>query len=178
MNKTLLALSTALTVLAGSYAIAQEATTTQTESKQNCVTGTDGKVTCADATTTTGTVTKAPDQVPATGASAGLTVPSDMLTGKAVLSANDLIGKRVYASTGEDIGEVNDLILTNDGTVRAAILGVGGFLGMGEKDVAVPLNSIKVTPDGENNVKLQVEATKESLEAAPAYDKTIRGYAG
>jgi sporulation protein YlmC with PRC-barrel domain len=57
--------------------------------------------------------------------------------------ARKLIGSRVYAANDENVGEINDVLMDQSGRVHAVILGVGGFLGIGEKDVAVPMNSLK-----------------------------------
>ncbi len=101
---------------------------------------------------------------------------------------SDLIGMRIYnsenavdadatiAAGGEsewdDIGEINDIIVTKDGEVSAVILGVGGFLGMGERDVAVPMDAITVVreQDGENRF-LVVSTSKEALEQMPAFER-------
>lgn len=104
-----------------------------------------------------------------------LTVPADMLTAGSVMTVSDYIGKRVYDGGGNDIGEVNDIILSADGKLAATILGVGGFLGIGEKDVAVPVGAVKIVKDGDN-ARLQIAATKEQLMAAPGYDKKSRTY--
>ena len=74
-----------------------------------------------------------------------------------------------------DDGEVNDLIVTDNGAVQAVILGVGGFLGIGEKDVAVAMRAIEMQPDGDS-VKLVVDASKDQLNSAPGYDRTKRVY--
>jgi len=92
--------------------------------------------------------------------------------GKAVL-ATSFIGSAVYTSTDENIGDINDLIFDDKGAIQAVIVGVGGFLGMGEKDVALPLDKITVTKDENNAIKLTVKASREELEAAPAFDKTL-----
>ena len=105
-----------------------------------------------------------------------LIVPADRLNNAQVMSANDYIGKTVYDQGGNNIGDVNDLIISQDGQVQAVILGVGGFLGIGEKDVAVNTNAIQMVQDGDNK-RLVVQATKESLNAAPTYDKNNRRYA-
>jgi len=89
------------------------------------------------------------------------------------VSANTYIGQAVYNGTNESIGNVNDLIMKKDGGLVAAIIGVGGFLGIGEKNVAVPMNKITVaqnTQDG--SVKLTTTETAESLKAAPEF-KTL-----
>jgi hypothetical protein len=57
--------------------------------------------------------------------------------------------------------------------IKAVIVGVGGFLGLGEKDVALPLEKIKISKDENNNVKLTVAASREELNNAPAFDKTL-----
>jgi len=65
-----------------------------------------------------------------------------------------------------------DVLLSPDGHVTAVIVGVGGFLGAGEKDVAVPFNSIKHTMKNQK-VYLTMDTTKDALKAAPGlkYDR-------
>ncbi|MGZ2482324.1 sporulation protein YlmC with PRC-barrel domain [Rhizobium pisi] len=89
------------------------------------------------------------------------------------ISANTYIGQSVYNGKNESIGSVNDLIMKKDGGLVAAIIGVGGFLGIGEKNVAVPMDKVTVaqnTQDG--SVKLTTSETAESLKAAPEF-KTL-----
>ncbi len=57
---------------------------------------------------------------------------------------------------------MNELILANDGKVRAVVIGVGGFLGMGERDVAVAFNSLKITRDDDNDEVITIDATKRT----------------
>lgn len=89
------------------------------------------------------------------------------------ISANTYIGQSVYNSADESIGSINDLIMEKDGGITAAVIGVGGFLGIGEKWVAVPFNNIAVNqaPDS-GEVKLTTTETAESLQAAPEF-KTL-----
>jgi len=59
--------------------------------------------------------------------------------------ASTIIGKSVYSSSdpqSDNIGDVNDLIVAEDGSVTHAVIGVGGFLGIGEKNVAVPFDEL------------------------------------
>ena len=89
------------------------------------------------------------------------------------VSANTYIGQSVYNANNESIGSINDLIMKKDGGIVAAIVGVGGFLGIGEKDVAVPMEKIAIaqnTQDG--SLKLTTSETAESLKAAPEF-KTL-----
>lgn len=83
------------------------------------------------------------------------------------LNASELIGMRVYATEADinnestiaadgekewdDIGEINEIVLTRDGDVQSVIVGVGGFLGAGERDVAIDMSTLKfVHEDGES----------------------------
>ena len=57
--------------------------------------------------------------------------------------ASDLIGTTVVGNNNETIGEINDVLMDAKGQVAGVIIGVGGFLGMGEKDVAIPMNALR-----------------------------------
>ncbi|MGO4573044.1 PRC-barrel domain-containing protein [Microvirga sp. 2TAF3] len=59
------------------------------------------------------------------------------------MMASDLIGTKVISANNESIGDINDVIVDRKGQAVAAVVGVGGFLGIGEKDVAVPFNSLE-----------------------------------
>jgi sporulation protein YlmC with PRC-barrel domain len=59
------------------------------------------------------------------------------------MMASDLIGTRVVSTNNESIGDINDVIVDRNGQIMAAVVGVGGFLGIGEKDVAVPFKSLE-----------------------------------
>jgi sporulation protein YlmC with PRC-barrel domain len=74
----------------------------------------------------------------------------------------------VYDSQNNKIGDVNDILLDNGGNVKTAMVGVGGFLGVGEKDVAVPFDALKLT-EKDNDRYLVMSTTKEALEKAPGY---------
>lgn len=110
-----------------------------------------------------------------TTATTSVIVPVESLAGTTLITASDFTGKRIYSKAGDDIGEVNDVILSADGKVSAVILGVGGFLGMGEKDVLVAMRSIDMQRDGDT-LKLVVDATKEILTSAPTFDRSKRTY--
>jgi sporulation protein YlmC with PRC-barrel domain len=74
----------------------------------------------------------------------------------------------VYDAHDSKIGDIRDVLLEKSGQVAAVILGVGGFLGIGEKDVAVPFNAIRVTEkDGKRY--LVMDTTKEALQSAKGY---------
>ncbi len=139
-------------------------------------TGQSGTSTTTDSTGSTAPVDPNASTTSTTMSGTSLIVPADRFNGTQFMTASDFIGKRVYDANGEDIGEVNDMILSASGDTRAIILGVGGFLGIGEKDVAVSVDAVNMVQDGDSQ-RLVVNATKQILEDAPAYNRTSRSYA-
>ena len=119
-----------------------------------------------DTAQTPATPTEDTAQAPAT------TADGEYLTAQAdnQISANTYIGQAVYNNADESIGKISDLIMHKDGGIDAAIIGVGGFLGIGEKWVAVPFEKIAISqvPDSDD-VKLTTTETAESLQAAPEF---------
>lgn len=101
--------------------------------------------------------------------------------------ASELIGSRLYATEAavntddtfdkagedwDDIGEINNLIVGRDGSVKAVVAGVGGFLGIGEKNVALRMSEIrflKKAGDDADDYFVVVKSNKEQLEKAPEY---------
>ena len=82
--------------------------------------------------------------------------------------ASHYLGKAVYGPNNERVGDVNDILIDKSGTTTAIVVGVGGFLGMGEKNVAVPFNAIQMNQrDGRD--ELHMNATRSDLEKAPAF---------
>jgi sporulation protein YlmC with PRC-barrel domain len=76
-----------------------------------------------------------------------------------------ILGKSVYNDKNEKVGDVDDLIIAPDSSVSYAIIGVGGFLGLGERQVAIPVNHFK---GGEGRIVLP-GATKDALQAMPSF---------
>ncbi|WP_048644894.1 PRC-barrel domain-containing protein [Nitratireductor soli] len=87
----------------------------------------------------------------------------------------DLTGTTVYGANEENIGEIGDVIISQDGNVDAILVDVGGFLGIGEKEVAIGLDNLAFMADGDGKLYLYTEFSKEQLEQQPAYDEA--GYA-
>lgn len=102
------------------------------------------------------------------------------------VSASDVIGARIYVSEAaidadayngvqegwNDIGEVNDIILGRDGTVDAVLVDIGGFLGMGERQVAVDMSALKIVQDDATDADdwfLVMQADRAALDGAPEY---------
>ena len=85
------------------------------------------------------------------------------------MRASKLIGASVLNPAGETIGEVNEVLLDNSGKVNAVVVGVGGFLGMGEREVAISFGSLKMTRDDGGRSVITIDATKDVLKAAPLW---------
>jgi sporulation protein YlmC with PRC-barrel domain len=85
--------------------------------------------------------------------------------------ASKLIGTNVYGPDDKSIGEINDVILASDGSVKAAVVGVGGFLGVGEKNVAVPFDTLNVRRKSNSSAidKITVSFGKDELKNAPKF---------
>jgi hypothetical protein len=99
--------------------------------------------------------------------------------------ANELIGKSLYAAdrdaTGanktaldqdwDNVGEINDLLLGGDGEVKAVLLDIGGFLGLGEKTIAMDMSELTFIPDegAADDYFVTVALSREALEAAAEF---------
>ncbi len=90
------------------------------------------------------------------------------------VDAETLIGRNIVNPAGETVGEIRSVVIDQDGTVRHVIVGVGGFLGVGERNVALPWESLTISDNGETVV---AAATKEQLEAMPEhrYPESVTG---
>jgi sporulation protein YlmC with PRC-barrel domain len=87
----------------------------------------------------------------------------------------DFIGTPVNGKDGQPLGKITNLVFDQEGRIELAVIGVGGFLGIGEKEVAVPFDAVK-SGEANNKQVFVLDATKEELKAAPAY-KTLSGEA-
>lgn len=83
--------------------------------------------------------------------------------------ASKLMGAKVTNKAGETIGDINDVLIDKDGKVAAVVVGIGGFLGMGERHAAVTFNSVQLTRDPNNDPLVRVDVTKDQLKSAPEW---------
>jgi sporulation protein YlmC with PRC-barrel domain len=77
--------------------------------------------------------------------------------------------QNVYDPGDNKIGEIMDVLVDREGKITALIVGAGGFLGMGEKDVAVPFDAVQVTSKNNNKWYLVMNSTKDALKAAKGF---------
>jgi sporulation protein YlmC with PRC-barrel domain len=90
------------------------------------------------------------------------TVPNNSAT------VTDWYKQNVYDPSDNKIGEIMDVLVSPDGRATALIVGVGGFLGAGEKDVAVPFAAVKHTMKNQK-IYLTMDTTKDALKTAPGF---------
>jgi sporulation protein YlmC with PRC-barrel domain len=83
--------------------------------------------------------------------------------------ASKLMGTTVVNDANESIGKINEVVLSKDGKVAAVVIGVGGFLGVGEREVAVNFESLRIAQDSNNKTTVSLNATKDSLKSAPEW---------
>lgn len=81
------------------------------------------------------------------------------------------IGKPIVNASGEKIGDVSDMLFDRGGKITTVVIGVGGFLGLGAKQVALPFEAVTYSEqNGERQIMIPL--TKEALQAAPDYAHT------
>ena len=113
-----------------------------------------------------------PDAMSKPETSASTTAPTFMdMQAQNEWRASKLIGAKVMGPDDKSIGDVNELILDGSGAVHGVVIGVGGFLGIGEKAVAVPFKALNVQRDQKGTAiqKISVSFTKDQLKSAPTY---------
>jgi hypothetical protein len=89
--------------------------------------------------------------------------------------ASKIIGSPVYDGTGDkanNLGKITDFIVNENGGIAAVIVGVGGFLGIGEKQVAVDFGALQWTVASDNTHRFVLQITKDQLTNAPDF-KTV-----
>ena len=90
----------------------------------------------------------------------------------AQLTADNLDDQTVYGVNNEAVGEIDELILTQGGQIDRVVLEVGGFLGLGEREVAIPFDRMRILRrDGVlDDFRIYIDSTEERLEALPEYE--------
>lgn len=93
------------------------------------------------------------------------------------MSVDDVLGSNLYMRDGdEDIGTINDLLINESGEIVAVITSVGGFLGMGERNVAISWDSVDHRMNNDQDgYRFSINATEDDLRNAPQYDEDRMG---
>jgi OOP family OmpA-OmpF porin len=84
-------------------------------------------------------------------------------------SPNEYVDREIFNARGESLGTVRDLLVAQDGKAAAAVIRVGRYLGIGEKDIAVPFTALRVEQRN-GNPQLIIDLVRDSLQSAPAYE--------
>lgn len=86
------------------------------------------------------------------------------------MTAAELKGKKVLTLTGEEVGEIDEVGMSATQQARVATVEVGGFLGISEKTIAIPLSELQSSVSGDDSVKTSL--TRTSIEALPEFDES------
>lgn len=129
--------------------------------------GTAADTVAPPATTGTAADTAAPPMT--TGPGVGTATATDTVPPAwyASMQSDEIIGQNLYGPNGEEIGEIENVVINQQGKQASALIGVGGFLGIGEREVAIPLDEIS---RGDNN-RLTTSMTKDAIGNLPEYQE-------
>jgi hypothetical protein len=83
--------------------------------------------------------------------------------------AHGVLGREVRSTTDEDMGRIVDVIVDRSGTVRAAVIDFGGFLGVGSRKIVVDWNALHFASIANKGDSITLELTKDQVTAAPEY---------
>jgi hypothetical protein len=83
--------------------------------------------------------------------------------------AQGILGRKVQSATGEDMGRVVDVVVDRGGQVRAAVIDFGGFLGVGNRKVAIDWNAFHFAPTGSKYDQITLALTRDQVKDAPEY---------
>ena len=90
------------------------------------------------------------------------------MAGSPIWRASELKGLKVETPTGENLGEIEEVVIDPMGRISYVAISAGGFLGMGERNVAVPFEALNVKTEGDSQ-KVTLTTTKERLKEAPEF---------
>ena len=89
---------------------------------------------------------------------------------------SNLLNASVYGPNDSTIGDIQDILVKSDGKIEGLVVSVGGFLGIGEKNVALRMDRFKVTPEADGRPRITTSLTEDELRKAPEF-KTKQGKA-
>jgi PRC-barrel domain len=101
-------------------------------------------------------------------------VPADIPLAVTVLNSREVegvLGQEVRSSADENMGRIVEVVVDRAGHVRAAVIDFGGFLGVGNRKIAVEWNALSFLPPGHKTGRVTVELTRDHVKAAPEYQE-------
>lgn len=84
--------------------------------------------------------------------------------------ASQIIGQTVTTALNQSVGTVNDIVIEPDGKVAAVLVGIGGFLGIGERSVPIALRHLVITAGDGNHITVQTSLSREAIDQAATHD--------
>jgi hypothetical protein len=96
-------------------------------------------------------------------------VPPPSVTVIGAYDARGILGRDVKSAAGENMGRIVDVIVDRSGTVRAAVIDFGGFLGVGSRKIVVDWNALHFGRIANKRDSITLELTKDQVTAAPEY---------
>ena len=164
----------AVSGLALTSALAQQTNTPPTSNTPSATTNTPSAApTTPSATTSTPNASATQSATPTPAPSASASGSANFVTKQSPDQhlASKFKGTDVIGSNDEKIGDVSDLLFDKENKIIAYIVGVGGFLGIGQKDVAIAPASFQPAPGKDpSDMKLRLSMTKDQLKAAPTFE--------
>ena len=149
----------------------QPAATTTDQTQTGTAATTDQSQTGTAATTDQSASTTTTTEQPATTDQSATQTTEQALAAPAGFLASNVIGATVYSQDDQSIGDINDIILSPQGQPSQVVVGVGGFLGMGEKDVVLDMSKLQMAATSDGNLKIVVQTTQDELKNMPAFTK-------
>jgi len=145
----------------------QTGTAATTDQSASTTTTTEQPATTDQTQTTTTTA----ETQPATTDQSATQTTEQALAAPAGFLASNVIGATVYSQDDQSIGDINDIILSPQGQPSQVVVGVGGFLGMGEKDVVLDMSKLQMAATSDGDLKIVVQTTSDELKNMPAFTK-------
>jgi sporulation protein YlmC with PRC-barrel domain len=94
------------------------------------------------------------------------------------LRVSELMGVNVTNLQNETVGEIEDILVDKNNSIRAFVISVGGFLGIGDRNVAIEPNAFKLNEQSDGSIKVTLNTTKDDLKNAPAVTEAELNRAG
>ena len=110
---------------------------------------------------------------------AASSAPADVsaTNGGTAAGANGTPANSASDTNAQQIGTVRDVVMNTSGTVAAVVIGIGGVLGLGEKNVAVAYNDVKWTIATDGSIRGTIDTTADALKSAPDFQYPAHGQA-
>ena len=87
-------------------------------------------------------------------------------------SADRLINATVRNAANENVGDINDIMFDGSGRITGIVVGIGGFLGIGERNVLVPYDQLQLRDDPDGKLVVMSNLTKQTAKSLPEYKRT------